>query len=67
MSNVIGRDGRLFPPPRLIECISIFTPLLPGAVIATGTRGASAGSSMDDWERPEETAVAVVDGWMHTV
>jgi len=35
----------IFPPPRLIEYISIFTPLLPGAVIATGTRGASAGSA----------------------
>jgi 2-keto-4-pentenoate hydratase/2-oxohepta-3-ene-1,7-dioic acid hydratase in catechol pathway len=32
-------DMMIFPPPRLIEYISIFTPLAPGDVIITGTPG----------------------------
>ena len=39
-------------------------PVAPGVVGEVAVRGANV--MMGYWERPEETAKAVVDGWMHT-
>jgi long-chain acyl-CoA synthetase len=39
-------------------------PVAPGVVGEVAVRGANV--MMGYWERPEETAKAVIDGWMHT-
>ncbi|WP_156677935.1 fumarylacetoacetate hydrolase family protein [Sphingomonas profundi] len=56
-------DQLIFTIPELIAYCSIFTELLPGDVIVTGTPGGvGAGRTPPLWMKPEDTVSVTVDG-----
>ena len=56
-------DMMIFPPPRLIEYISTFTPLYPGDVIATGTPGGVGWVRKPPlWMKPGDTVEVEIEG-----
>jgi 2-keto-4-pentenoate hydratase/2-oxohepta-3-ene-1,7-dioic acid hydratase in catechol pathway len=53
----------IFPPARLIEYISSFTPLYPGDVIATGTPGGVGWVRKPPlWMKPGDTVEIDIEG-----
>ncbi len=56
-------DMMIFPPPKLIEYISSFTPLYPGDVIATGTPGGVGWVRKPPlWMKPGDTVEIEIEG-----